>query len=75
MTVTIYSDAEQDAVLADESSRLLVTAPPGSGKTFTVVRLIARDVGAGRVGPEQRILILTFSRAARASSIATPKSC
>jgi hypothetical protein len=46
--------------------RLLVTAPPGSGKTFTAVRLIERDINAGLVSPTQRVLILTFSRAARA---------
>jgi superfamily I DNA/RNA helicase len=66
--VTISSDAEQEAVLADEAPRLLVEAPPGSGKTFTAVRLITRDVDAGRVTPDQRILVLTFSRAARAHS-------
>jgi superfamily I DNA/RNA helicase len=63
---TIYSDAEQEAVLADDSARLLVVAPPGSGKTWSAVRLVARDIDAGRVGPSQRVLILTFSRAARA---------
>jgi superfamily I DNA/RNA helicase len=30
------------------------------------VRLLARDVEAGRVSPTQRVLVLTFSRAARA---------
>ncbi len=64
--ITIYRDDEQEALLADESPRLLVESPPGSGKTFTAVRLLARDVGAGRVSPAQRVLVLTFSRAARA---------
>lgn len=64
--VTISRDPDQEAVLVDEAPRLLVEAPPGSGKTFTAVRLIARDVGAGRVNPAQRVLVLTFSRAARA---------
>jgi hypothetical protein len=62
----VYEDPEQEAVLADHSRRLLVTSPPGSGKTFTAVRLIARDIDAGLVGPTQRILVLTFSRNARA---------
>ena len=64
--ITIYRDDEQEAVLADESPRLLVESPPGSGKTFTAVRLLARDVDAGRVSSAQRVLVLTFSRAARA---------
>jgi len=58
-------DADQDAVLADESRCLLVEAPPGSGKTYTATRLVARDIDAGRVGPTQRALVLTFSRNAR----------
>src|SRR4051812_24456757 len=63
---TTSEDRDQQAVLADDSPRLLVTSPPGSGKTFTAVRLIARDIDAGRVGPTQRVLVLTFSRNARA---------
>jgi len=60
------SDADQEAVLADEAPCLLIEAPPGSGKTYTAVRLIARDIEAGRIGPTQRALVLTFSRNARA---------
>jgi DNA helicase-2/ATP-dependent DNA helicase PcrA len=63
---TISEDPDQQAVLADDSPRLLVTSPPGSGKTFTAVQLIARDIEAGRIGPTQRVLVLTFSRNARA---------
>ena len=63
---TISEDPDQQAVLADGSPRLLVTSPPGSGKTFTAVQLIARDIQAGRIGPTQRVLVLTFSRNARA---------
>src|SRR6185312_5069489 len=59
-------DADQEAVLADDSSCLLVEAPPGSGKTRTAIRLLARDIEVGRVGPTQRALVLTFSRNARA---------
>ena len=59
-------DADQEAVLADDSPRLLVTAPPGSGKTHTAIRLVARDLANGRVGPTQRALVMTFSRQARA---------
>lgn len=66
MAFTISDDPDQRAVLSDDSPRLLVTSPPGSGKTFTAVQLIARDVSAGRIGPTQRALVLTFSRNARA---------
>jgi superfamily I DNA/RNA helicase len=62
----LSEDAEQAAVLGDDSRRLLITAPPGSGKTFTALRLAARDISEGRVGPTQRVLVLTFSLQARA---------
>jgi superfamily I DNA/RNA helicase len=66
VATTISDDAAQAGVLADDHQRLLVTSPPGSGKTFTAVRLIARDIASGRIGPTQRVLVLTFSRNARA---------
>ncbi len=66
VSVTISRDGDQEGVLADAAPRLLVEAPPGSGKTFTAVRLIARDVQSLRVRDSQRVLVLTFSRAARA---------
>jgi superfamily I DNA/RNA helicase len=62
----LSEDREQAAVLCDESLRLLITAPPGSGKTLTALRLAARDIEAGRIGPTQRVLLLTFSLQARA---------
>lgn len=62
----LSEDSEQDAVLGDESLRLLITAPPGSGKTLTALRLAARDIDAGCVTPTQRVLLLTFSLQARA---------
>ena len=63
---TLSEDREQEAVLADDSRRLLITAPPGSGKTVTAVRLAARDIDDEVAGPTQRVLILTFSLQARA---------
>lgn len=62
----LSDDREQEAVLGDLSQRLLITAPPGSGKTMTAVRLAARDVENGAVGPTQRVLVVTFSLQARA---------
>jgi superfamily I DNA/RNA helicase len=59
-------DPDQEGVLADDHKCLLVEAPPGSGKTRTAVRLVGRDLDAGRLGPTQRALVLTFSRNARA---------
>lgn len=66
MTSEERPDPEQQAVLDDQSLRLLVEAPPGSGKTRTAVLLARRDIDSGRVGPTQRVLVLTFSRNARA---------
>lgn len=60
----IFDQAQED-ILADESECLLVQAPPGSGKTHTAVRLVARDINAGRIGTTERALVLTFSRNAR----------
>jgi superfamily I DNA/RNA helicase len=59
-------DPAQARVLADDHQRLLIEAPAGSGKTRTAVGLVARDIALGRVGPQQRALVLTFSRNARA---------
>lgn len=62
----LSEDREQTAALRDESLRLLITAPPGSGKTLTALRLAARDIEAGCVAATQRVLLLTFSLQARA---------
>ncbi len=43
---------------------MVVVAPPGTGKTFSAVRLAARL--ARDVGDHQRVLVLTFSNQARA---------
>lgn len=58
-------DPEQQAVLDDSAERLLVEAPPGSGKTRTAMLLAARDVDLGRIRSTQGVLVLTFSRNAR----------
>jgi superfamily I DNA/RNA helicase len=62
----LSEDPDQQATLADGAQRLLITAPPGSGKTVTAILLAARDIDNAVVGPTQRVLILTFSLEARA---------
>jgi superfamily I DNA/RNA helicase len=62
----LSEDPDQQATLADLAQRLLITAPPGSGKTVTAILLAARDIDNAVVGPTQRVLILTFSVEARA---------
>ena len=59
----IRQDLDHDRVCASTARHLLVTAPPGTGKTFLAIRL------AGRLAPQlprgSRILVLTFSNQAR----------
>lgn len=54
---------DHDRVCASAEDHLLVTAPPGTGKTFLTIRLagaLSRDLPAG-----SRVLVLTFSNQAR----------
>lgn len=59
----VRPDPNHEAVLASRARHLVVTAPPGTGKTFLSVRL------AGELVPilptEARVLLLTFSTQAR----------
>jgi hypothetical protein len=59
----IRPDPDHDAVCASDANHLLVTAPPGTGKTFLTIRL------AGQLAPElpvnSQVLVLTFSNQAR----------
>jgi hypothetical protein len=57
------ADLDHDAVLNSQARHLVVTAPPGTGKTCLSVRLAARLVPS--VPSEGRILVLTFSTQAR----------
>lgn len=61
--VKTYDDPEQDAAIVSEASNLLVTAPPGCGKTDVLARRAAALIP--RLKPGQRILALTFSNKAR----------
>lgn len=73
-------DPAQQAVLDYASGPLLVLAGPGTGKTTTLVELVARRIEQG--ADPQRLLLLTFSRraagelrarlAARLAAVAPP---
>jgi superfamily I DNA/RNA helicase/RecB family exonuclease len=60
--VALEPDPAQEAVLAHGAGPLLVLAGPGTGKTTTLVELVARRVEAG-LDPAA-VLLLTFSRRA-----------
>lgn len=59
-------DTEADSVItAADGIHQLVVAPPGTGKTHTVIQRASHLIRTGRVSsPAREILILTFSRAA-----------
>ncbi len=59
----IVPDADQQAVIDYRDGPLLVLAGPGTGKTATVVEMVADRVERDGLRPEQ-ILVLTFSRRA-----------
>ncbi|WP_229055054.1 ATP-dependent DNA helicase [Aeromicrobium sp. Leaf350] len=56
-------DTSQQAVVDHRGSPLLVLAGPGTGKTTTLVELVAQRIAAGEVRPDE-VLMLTFSRKA-----------
>lgn len=55
---------QRDIILGYSHGRVGVAAVPGSGKTFTLAHLAARLVHDGRVGPDQEVLIVTFTNTA-----------
>ena len=59
----IRPDPEHDAVCGSTARHLLVTAPPGTGKTFLTIRL-ARQL-APELPVSSQVLVLTFSNQAR----------
>ena len=56
-------DPDHDAVLDADAEHLVVTAPPGTGKTCLSVRLAAK--AASSLASSERVLVLTFSNQAR----------
>ncbi len=59
----IRPDLDHDAVCASTARHLLVTAPPGTGKTFLTIRLAGQLVP--KLQPGSQVLVLTFSNQAR----------
>lgn len=64
----VVLSGEQRAVVDSRHRRLRVLAGPGTGKTSTLVETVAARVEAG-AAPEE-LLVLTFSRRARAELVA-----
>ena len=56
-------DPDHDAVLDSGADHLVVTAPPGTGKTCLSVRLAAKT--ASTLNASENVLVLTFSNQAR----------
>jgi AAA domain-containing protein/UvrD-like helicase family protein len=56
----------EKAVIVDEAgdAKLLITAGPGTGKTFTLVHRIEKLACDDGLGPGSEILVLSFSRSA-----------
>lgn len=59
----IRPDPEQEAVLACRDRRIVVVAPPGTGKTHLAARLAGSE--AAQLAVHERVLVLTFSNQAR----------
>lgn len=56
---------EQEALIDGYThGRVGVAAVPGSGKTFTLAHLAARLIAEERIGPDQEVLIVTFTNSA-----------
>ena len=55
---------QQDIVSLPFDAKVLVTAGPGTGKTFTLIARLAHLIQNNDVAPGQEMLVLSFSRAA-----------
>lgn len=61
MTLT---DEQLDIVNCPVEAKLLVTAGPGTGKTYTLIARLAKLICDHEIAPGQEMLVLSFSRAA-----------
>ncbi len=59
----LRTDSDHDAVLVSDARHVLVSAPPGTGKTCLSVRVAAK--WAAQLSHGERVLLLTFSNQAR----------
>ncbi len=55
---------QQEIVYKYRGGKLGIAAVPGSGKTFTLAHLAARLIYTGQIGPDQEVLIVTFTNSA-----------
>jgi superfamily I DNA/RNA helicase len=56
-------DSEQRKVILDDNPNIIVIAPPGAGKTLTLIEAI---ISYKKKNPTERICAITYTRAARA---------
>ncbi len=59
--INISIAEEKKAIIKSSSHRILVTAPPGTGKTFTTILKAKQIINSGFLNNDQKILILTFT--------------
>ena len=64
MSLAFTPRSSQRTILQYSGGRLGISAVPGSGKTHTLSALAAQLIAAGRLGPEQEILIVTLVNSA-----------
>ncbi|MBI5958902.1 MAG: ATP-dependent helicase [Chloroflexi bacterium] len=55
---------QAEIILNYSGGKVGIAAVPGSGKTFTLAQLAARLIYDRRIGPEQEVLIVTFTNSA-----------
>jgi DNA helicase-2/ATP-dependent DNA helicase PcrA len=66
----VIDTKQAEVINASIGSRLLVLAPPGTGKTHTLIERVAHLIRSGAVPTASAIVILSFTRAAVAEIVA-----
>jgi hypothetical protein len=61
--------AQREVVYAPVAARMIVLAPPGTGKTFTLIERVRHLVQSGGVGTPSAVTVLSFTRAAVAEIV------